>query len=142
MSDSADSGLHVGFVNLDLNDSSNAVLDRFFLGLSREAAHSIVFMGHVAEAFGAGVMRGLNDVWTELYHNVRAKDDPCRAAFSRSGGNVICNRVSTAQRGGLWVVGKRTLLGNICLLVISQCPTLNDALEVVDKVLKDSAATL
>jgi hypothetical protein len=56
---------------------------------------------------------------------------------SSTGVKFICTRVTAAQRGGIWVVGKRLLHGKPLFLVMSQCSTLHDVMDIIDNVTKD-----
>lgn len=51
--------------------------------------------------------------------------------------NMICIRVSTEQRGGMWAMGKRLFNGRIILMLIGQCPKLYDAVDLFDQLVKD-----
>jgi len=51
--------------------------------------------------------------------------------------NMMCIRVSTEQRGGIWAMGKRLFNGKVVLMLINQCSTLYDTLEVFEQVLKE-----
>jgi hypothetical protein len=55
----------------------------------------------------------------------------------RADADFACSRISTIQRGGVWVLGKRTLNGQILLFVISQCGTLNEVLDVTESILEE-----
>jgi hypothetical protein len=50
---------------------------------------------------------------------------------------LVCTRVSTIQRGGVWVLGRKLLHGRILLMLLNQCGTLNDVVDVMDLVMKD-----
>lgn len=51
--------------------------------------------------------------------------------------NMLCIRVSTEQRGGMWAMGKRLFNGRIILVLISQSSKLYDALEIFEQIIKD-----
>jgi hypothetical protein len=48
-----------------------------------------------------------------------------------------CTRVSVANRGGMWVIGKKWIQDKPLFMIVSQCGTLAEVLEVMDYVLKD-----
>jgi hypothetical protein len=62
---------------------------------------------------------------------------PFSFQHSSAGVKFICTRVTAAQRGGIWVVGKRLLHGKPLFLVMNQCSTLHDVMDIIENVTKD-----
>ena len=75
------------------------------------------------------VMRALNDIWTEIV----AKD---HLTHQTPHHRVIeaCLRVSTAQRGGIWVTGRKMGESRYLFLVIDKCATLNEMYEIFEDI--------
>ena len=93
------------------------------LALGRVSHHFPVPSALLSSFVEPAVLRAMNDLRETL------------SSRSREGGGVTesCLRVSTQQRGGVWVVGRR-FGGRFLLAVVEKCSTLNevyDAFEVV-----------
>lgn len=70
----------------------------------------------------------------ETFYDKMATDDV--------GADMLCTRISTSPRGGIWVFGKRILGGQVFLCAVNQCSTVNDVLEVVDLLILESQAVI
>ncbi len=81
----------------------------------------------LASSLEPAVMRALSDVWVEL--SGREICSPDRGSDSAI---EACLRVSTAQRGGVWVTGRRLSQERFLYMVIDRCPTLNDMYEIFE----------
>ncbi len=68
--------------------------------------------------------------------------DDFKARGESSNVNFICSRVSTFQRGGTWVAGKRLLSGQVLIAILMQCATFDDVVEVMQEIVNEAQTTL
>lgn len=115
----------------------DAALDRYFLSLSRYSEAALLLVQCVVNQLGFPVVRAVHDIWSRLNPlsvavEQQSHSGGCKGSGSGSGSgsNVISTRISTPQRGGIWVVGSRLLNRKPMLAVVTNCATFDEVMEV------------
>lgn len=109
----------------------DAALDRHFLSLSRYSEAALLLVQCVVNQLGFPVVRAVHDIWSRLNPlSPSAEQQSLSHSHSGGGSNVISTRISTPQRGGIWVVGSRLLNRKPMLAVVTNCATFDEVMEV------------
>lgn len=119
----------------------DAAIDRYFLSLSRYSEPALLVVQCVLYQMGFPVVRAVHDVWSRLNplppslgasSPVTATASNAIANYSYKNNNVIATRISTPQRGGVWVVGSRILNKKPMLVVVTNCATFDEVMDIFD----------
>ena len=83
-------------------------------------------------------------VFDELgqYQDIFSESTFDKMIIEHESADLMCTRISIGAKGGIWVLGKRILGGQLFLCAINQCSTLNEVLEITDVLLMETQAVI
>lgn len=132
----------------------DAALDRYFLSQSRYSEPALLLVQCVLHQFGAAVTRAVHDIWSRLvpipapaHHHRPAEHRGHHQqghlnGFITSQGkyHALATRISTPQRGGVWVVGSHLVNQTPLLAVVTNCATFDEVMEVFDVLAQEATS--
>ncbi len=117
----------------------DSVFDQYFYQQMNRGPFAAIFFQCLTHCYGLATMKALIDVWSELQRTadgVKNFDNKRNESDASKLKKFVVTRVSALQRGGVWVVGKRLFTGQCLYVVVNQCSTLYEVMDVVDNVIK------
>lgn len=107
----------------------DAVLDKYFLNLPRQGIAGMNFIQCLVPQFGLTATRAVQDLWSRLQKQ--------KMSVTSNRKSFMCQRISTGQRGGVWVIGKKLLNQEVLVAIVTQCLTVQDVHEVFEKLVQE-----
>lgn len=92
-------------------------------------------------------MRALHDIWAKVhagnfngqqYHQPNTGSDSYAQYRHDTATSLAVTRISTPQRGGIWVVGSRLLNGEVMVAVVTSCATFDEVMEAYDQLVQEA----